>query len=270
LIAPSINQQKSMRGAARFNPVYPFEKKLHLILHLVLLAPLPIVTSSSLGQDDDKELIPIRPERRGPIMENKKSKSTEDVLKVLCDSVKTVLNFATQTTIAYSPMVQKVDKTCLKPDIGCFVLFDGGFSGLVVMNFSKEAAMEIYRNYMISMGMPEAELATLYTSDEVGNTLGELMNQIIGKFQVEVKREFQCSVNQNQPKMIVLNKEIMVLINAPIQNPQYRKVAFETANHRPFYLEICIEKFEFIELYPFEKTQAIDADALIAEVKGQG
>lgn len=110
--------------------------------------------------------------------------------------------------------------------------------------------METYRNYMISMGMPEAELATLYTSDEIGNTLGELMNQIIGNFQVEVKKEFQCSVNQNQPRMIVLNKELLVSINAPIQKPQNRKVAFETTNHRPFYLEICMERFEFIELYP--------------------
>lgn len=202
-------------------------------------------------------------------MENKKTKSTEDVLKVLCDSVNMVLSFATQTKVTYSPMVQKVSKTCLKPDIGCFVLFDGGFSGLVVMNFSKEAAMEIYRGYMISMGMPEDELASLYTSDEVGNTLGELMNQIIGHFQVEVKKEFQCSVSQNQPKMIVLNKELMVSINAPIQNPQYRKVAFETANHRPFYLEICMENFEFIELYPFEKLQTLDAEALIAEAKGK-
>lgn len=203
-------------------------------------------------------------------MEDKKTRSTEDVLKVLCDSVNKVLSMATQTTVTYSPMVQKVNKTCLKPDIGCFVLFDGGFSGLVVMNFSQEAAMEIYRSYMLAMGMPEDELAALYTSDEVGNTLGELMNQIIGNFQVEVKKEFQCSVNQNQPKMIVLNKELMVLINAPIQNPQYRKVSFETANHRPFYLEICMEHFEFIELYPFEKRQAVDTDTLIAEVKGQG
>jgi len=202
-------------------------------------------------------------------MENKKTRSTEDVLKILCDSVNKVLSMATQTTITYSPMVQKVSKTCLKPDIGCFVLFDGGFSGLVVMNFSKEAAMEIYRGYMISMGMPEEELANLYTSDEVGNTLGELMNQIIGNFQVEVKKEFQCSVSQNQPKMIVLNKELMVMINAPIQNPQCRKVSFETANHRPFYLEISVENFEFIELYPFEKPQAFDADTLIAETKGK-
>lgn len=203
-------------------------------------------------------------------MENKKPRTTEDVLKVLCDSVNAVLSMATQTKISYSPMVQKVDKTCLKPDIGCFVLFDGGFSGLVVMNFSKEAAMEIYRGYMISMGMPQAELATLYTSDEVGNTLGELMNQIIGNFQVEVKKEFQCSVNENQPRMIVLNKELLVSINAPIQNPQYRKVAFETANHRPFYLEICMERFEFIELYPFEKPQPFDPEALIAEAKKKG
>lgn len=200
-------------------------------------------------------------------MEEKKPRTTEDVLKVLCDSVNAVLSMATQTKISYSPMVQKVDKTCLKPDIGCFVLFDGGFSGLVVMNFSKEAAMEIYRAYMLSMGMPEAELASLYTSDEVGNTLGELMNQIIGNFQVQVKKEFQCSVNQNQPRMIVLNKELMVSINAPIQNPQYRKVAFETASHRPFYLEICMERFEFIELYPFEKPHAFDPEALLAEAK---
>jgi hypothetical protein len=33
-------------------------------------------------------------------------------------------------------MVQRISRTCLKPDIGCFVLFDGGFSGLVVKNFS--------------------------------------------------------------------------------------------------------------------------------------
>lgn len=203
-------------------------------------------------------------------MEDKRNKTTEDVLKVLCEAVKKVLSIATQSAISYSPMVQKINKTCLKPDIGCFVLFEGGFTGLVVMNFSQEAAMEIYRGYMLAMGMPESELATNYTSDEVGNTLGELMNQIIGNFQVEVKKEFQCSVNQNQPKMIVLNKELMVSINAPIENPQYRKVSFETANHRAFYLEISLEHFEFIELYPFEKGRDLDTDALIAEVKGQG
>ena len=53
---------------------------------------------------------------------------TEDILRSLCNSVTKVLSIATQSQIHYSGMVQRITKTCLKPDIGCFVLFDGGFS----------------------------------------------------------------------------------------------------------------------------------------------
>jgi CheY-specific phosphatase CheX len=77
-------------------------------------------------------------------------------------------------------MVQRITKIGLKPDIGCFVLFDGGFSGLVVLNFAGNAALEIYEKYMLSMGMPKSELASSFSSDEVSNILGELMNQIVG------------------------------------------------------------------------------------------
>lgn len=49
-------------------------------------------------------------------MEKKKTRSTEDVLKLLCYSVKTDLSMASQTAFADSPMAQKVVKTCLKPD----------------------------------------------------------------------------------------------------------------------------------------------------------
>ena len=72
--------------------------------------------------------------------------STDDILVFLCSSVTKVLSRATNTTVAYSPMVQKITRTCLRPDIGCFALFDGGFSGLVVINFSAAAALEIYRD----------------------------------------------------------------------------------------------------------------------------
>ena len=52
---------------------------------------------------------------------------TEDLLLSLCNSVTRVLNVATNSQIRYAAMVQRISKTCLKPDIGCFVLFDGGF-----------------------------------------------------------------------------------------------------------------------------------------------
>jgi len=77
----------------------------------------------------------------------------EDILTSLCNSVTRVLNKATLSEIHYSGMVQRITRTCLKPDIGCFVLFDGGFSGLVIINFSAQAAMELYSKYMLHMGM---------------------------------------------------------------------------------------------------------------------
>jgi CheY-specific phosphatase CheX len=125
---------------------------------------------------------------------------TEDLLTSLCNSVTRVLNVATQSKIHYSAMVQRITKIGLKPDIGCFVLFDGGFSGLVVLNFAGNAALEIYEKYMLSMGMPKSELASSFSSDEVSNILGELMNQIVGDFTGKIRRELQTNITQNQPK----------------------------------------------------------------------
>ena len=138
---------------------------------------------------------------------------TEDILRSLCNSVTKVLTIATQSQIHYSGMVQRITKTCLKPDIGCFVLFDGGFSGLVVTNFSAAAAMELYESYMLSMGMAKDELASSHTSDEVSNVMGELMNQIVGDFTGKVARELQTHITQNQPKMLALTKQVMLSVD---------------------------------------------------------
>ena len=110
-------------------------------------------------------------------MKKTKIITTDDILLTLCQSVSGVLTSATSSNISYSAMVQKISKTSLKPDFGCFVLFDGGFSGLVIINFTSKAALEVYTNYMRSMGMPEEELAILHTSDEVADVLGELPHQ---------------------------------------------------------------------------------------------
>ncbi len=190
--------------------------------------------------------------------------TTEDILLMLCRSVSQVISTATNTKVGYSPMVQRITRTCLRPDIGCFVLFDGGFSGLVIINFSGESAMEIYRAYMKSMGMPDSELATRHTSDEVGNMLGELMNQIVGDFTGKVGHELLVSINQNQPKMLTINKEVMVSIDTNLDRPQSRRVAFTTANHHMFYLELAMDKTDFIKLHDYVPEE-VDPDRIIEE-----
>ncbi len=199
---------------------------------------------------------------------NKKSApiSTEDILLKLCHSVTSVLSEATHHEINYSPMVQRISKTCLRPDIGCFVLFDGAFSGLVVINFTAAAALEVYQNYLVNMGIPKEELATLHTSDEVGNVMGELMNQILGDFTSKVSQELHTSINQSQPKMLTLNKQVLISVDTNLDRPQARRVSFYTEKNNIFYMELAMDKTEFIQLHDFERHEEVDPDTLLQSI----
>jgi CheY-specific phosphatase CheX len=195
--------------------------------------------------------------------------TSDDILLKLCHSVSHVLSSTTSSQISHAAMVQSITKTCLKPDLGCFSIFDGGFSGLVVINFSAHAAVEIYQAYMTQMGMPESEFAFSHTSDEVGDVMGELMNQILGDFIVKVNKELQTSINQSQPKMLTINKELTISIDTNLDEAVARRVAFKTARNHIFYLEFAMDKTEFIKLADFENDDEHDPDALLAQ-HGQG
>lgn len=193
--------------------------------------------------------------------------TTEDILATLCKSVTEVLSSATEQNITYSAMVQKITRTCMRPDIGCFVLFDGGFTGLVVTNFTAQAAMEIYRDYMVNMGMPESEIAQNHLSDDVSNVMGELMNQIVGDFTNKVREQLHTTITQNQPKMMAINKQVQISVDTTMDRPQARRVTFTTASHNIFYLELAMDKTEFIKLHDFDITEAVDPDDIIANTK---
>ena len=192
--------------------------------------------------------------------------STEDILLKLCHSVSSVLTEATHHEVNYSPMVQRISKTCLRPDIGCFVLFDGAFSGLVVINFTAAAALEVYQNYLMNMGIPKEELATLHTSDEVGNVMGELMNQILGDFTNKVSQELQTSISQSQPKMLTLNKQVLISVDTNLDRPQARRVSFFTEKNNILYMELAMDKTEFIQLHDFTRHEVVDPDSLLRSV----
>lgn len=202
-------------------------------------------------------------------MKKTKVITTEDILLKLCQSVSTVLTSATQSSVTYSAMVQKITKTTLKPDYGCFVLFDGGFSGLVVINFTSKAALELYTNYMRNMGMPEEELAIHHNSDEVGDVLGELMNQLVGDFTNKVRKELQTNITQNQPKMLSINKQVVLSVDTNLERPQARRVTFSTENNNIFYLEFAMDKIEFIQMEEFEVQPDECPDAIIEQARSK-
>ena len=188
---------------------------------------------------------------------------TDDVIKILCNSVQSVFASATNKEISISPMVKEIKDTCLRPDIGCFVLFQGDFSGLIIINFSKDAAMEIYRNYMIGMGMPGEDLADNHTSDEVAGSLGELLNQCFGKFRFDLENQTGIFVSQNQPKMLVVNESVQIAIETGMARQQLRQISFKTVSGNRFYLEVSLGDIKFYSLFNARKTEVASIEDII-------
>ena len=117
-----------------------------------------------------------------------------------------------------------------------------------------------------NMGISEAELAKSYMSDEVGNVMGELMNQILGDFTKKVSQELQSSITQSQPKMLTLNRQVKISVDTDLVKPQSRRVSFYTEKNNIFYLELSMDYTEFIKLRDFDAPEAIDPDALLESV----
>ncbi|MDD7021523.1 MAG: DUF3334 family protein [Aeromonadales bacterium] len=197
-------------------------------------------------------------------MADKKIINYDDLMLGLCDSVAAVLTSATSHKVKYAPMVQRISKTTLTPDIGTFVMFTGSFSGMVVINFPKETAMELYRNYMTAMGIPEKDQAINYTSEEVSNALGELMNQILGNFTKNVNDKLHTSITQSQPKMLALPRELQISISVNLDNPRFSKVTFTTEGSNVFFLELAMDNTEFDLVREFEEHRNLTPDEILA------
>ncbi|NLK85842.1 MAG: DUF3334 family protein [Aeromonadales bacterium] len=198
-------------------------------------------------------------------VENKNSVGSTDIMLTLCKSVANVITTATALETKFAPLVQKISKTLLTPDIGTFVMFTGSFSGMVVINFPKETAMEIYTSYLENMGIPSDDIAKNYTQEEVSNTLGELMNQILGNFTREISEELHIRIDQSQPKMLVLPREVLISISVNLDNPKYGKVTFHTESGNAFYVELAMDDTSFVALKDFEKRGSISPDDILEQ-----
>ena len=64
--------------------------------------------------------------------------------------------------------------------------------------------------------------------------------------------------------MLVLNKQVMLSVDTPLDRPEMRRVTFYTESNNIFYLELAIDRTEFIKLVDFDVNEVPDPDALIA------
>ena len=70
--------------------------------------------------------------------------------------------------------------------------------------------------------------------------------------------------------MLVLNKQVMLNVDTPLDRPEIRRVTFYTEKNNIFYLELAIDRTEFIRLHDFDTHEETDADALMDAEQAKG
>jgi len=185
-------------------------------------------------------------------------KTVDTVARVFGEAVKEVIETSTGTSISYAPTIQDVPSISLKPDLGCFVQFSGDYAGLFIMNLSGEAAVELYQKAMMFMGLPKEELADDYNSEDVVSSVGELINQVIGKARQKIEEKYGLSARNNQPKAITISSAITLSVATMLDKPHCRRLSFRTENNNPFYVEMNLEQTEFIRLRPVNRDSELD------------
>jgi len=176
---------------------------------------------------------------------SKPTLSIDEISKIFLSSTQKTLETNTKQEVTYSTTIQKVPKVSMKPDLTCFVQFDGDYIGLVVINFSADAAYEIYEKYMLAMGMPREELATSIASPEVSDSIGEITNQLMGQIIKDIGDIFDLNAEFGQPKALTLNSAITLVIDTDYA--ENRRLSFKIGNYS-FRIEIAMEHTEFIQI----------------------
>ncbi len=171
--------------------------------------------------------------------------SIDVISEILLETAQYTLETATTQKVSYSTTIQKTPKVSMKPDLTSFVQFNGDYNGLVVINFSDDAAFEIYKSYMIAMGMPEEEIATTISSPEVTDTIGEITNQVMGQLTKKVDEKYNLNAEFGQPKALTLNSSITLGISSDyVEN---RRLSFKIGNYC-FRIEMAMEHTEFVSI----------------------
>ena len=181
-------------------------------------------------------------------MSSRSDATINEIAHIFAQACENIVSRSTNSKIRSAPTIQKVPAVFLKPDIACFVQFNGDYSGLFIMNFSAPVALELYRKTLLFMGMPEEELATEHTSDDVVDSIGELINQVIGNARSMIKDRYGLIATNPQPKAISISSVITMAIAAPLNRPQCRRIAFRSADNHSFHIEFSMEETEFIPI----------------------
>ncbi len=198
-------------------------------------------------------------------MSERRKSTLNELCEILAETIKEVLFTNTGSKIKVAPTLQKINFVGLKPDLAAFLEFNGDYNGLFCMNFSKEAAYELYSKAMKYLGVGDEEISKDPLSQEVIQFVGEMVNQIMGNFRKKVEQKYGLSARNNQPMAIPIFHTIVMYIETSLNNAQARKISLRTESGHPFYAELSLEQTEFIPFKSLEEEKEASVEDLLRE-----
>ncbi len=165
-------------------------------------------------------------------------KAVQDVIKSFC-----------HLEVVVGKNAQFLSTIQISEDIGAFVSFNGNYSGLMVMNFEGDAALEIVNSSMKAMGMPEDEIPTHFMADDVRSSIGELVNHIIGNARAKIQEEYDLSAHATIPAVLPIATPIGLFFKTSVsEGHSCVRLVFRTPGGHRFHLELTMESSRFVEL----------------------
>lgn len=175
--------------------------------------------------------------------------STLDFVKLFTRGVMDIIRRSAGFDIHVSRSAMQVDGVQITGDIGAFVAFSGDYSGIMILNFNGDAAVEVVGASLRNMGLPEEDIPQYAGSDEVRQNIGELTNQCVGKGRSLIQDKFDLSASANIPAVVPITVPIsLTMVSKEPKNFECVRVSFTTPKRHKFYLELAIEPFTHLPL----------------------
>lgn len=166
-----------------------------------------------------------------------------------CKATQKIIEAATGLKVQESKTFQRISNVKIEGDIGSFVSFKGDYNGILIMNFNGDSALEIVTAYLKTMGMPDSEIPTNHTAEDVRNNIGEIVNQIMGKSRKMIQKQFDLSATANIPAVVPITMPIgLILESTHAEKQECIRIALSTPSSNRFYIELSMEPTQLIEM----------------------
>ena len=168
--------------------------------------------------------------------------STLDFVKIFAKATKELIQGSTGKQIHVSKTALQISGIQMSGDIGAFVTFNGDYSGIMVLNFDGAAALEIVQDSLLRLGLPQEDVPTHFSNDEVRNNIGEVTNQVVGKCRTMVQDKYDLSARANIPAVVPIT--VAVSLSMVAKEPtelECTRIAFTTAKRNKFFMELALE-----------------------------